>query len=65
MPVTDGQNLAHYSPLEKIGEGGMSVVWCATDTKLDREVALGLLSVELAGNADMLVVEDRICVNVL
>lgn len=34
---------ARYELLDKIGEGGMSVVWRACDRKLDREVAIKLL----------------------
>jgi len=30
---------AHYRLLDKIGEGGMGVVYLAEDTKLDRRIA--------------------------
>ena len=43
MQIEAGSSLLHYRIVDKIGEGGMGVVWKAIDTTLDRTVAIKVL----------------------
>jgi len=52
--MTPQVRIAHYRITSKIGEGGMGVVYRATDTKFNRDVAINVLPEAFSNEPDRL-----------
>ena len=57
--MSPDQTIAHYRITAKLGEGGMGEVWRATDTKLNRDVALKILAEAFANDRDRMARFER------
>src|SRR5437016_4182395 len=59
MPLSSGTQLGPYKILAPLGAGGMGEVYRATDTRLDREVAVKILPEQFADDPDRLARFER------
>ena len=53
------QTIAHYRITAKLGEGGMGTVYRATDSKLNRDVAIKILPEAFAQDPDRMARFER------
>ncbi len=54
MNLHSGQQFGSYEIITSLGSGGMGEVYLARDTRLNRQVAIKILSAKLIGNAELL-----------
>ena len=59
MALSPGTRLGHYDVTSLLGQGGMGQVWQATDTQLNRQVALKILPDAFAADPDRLARFER------
>ena len=59
MALSPGTRFGPYEVADEIGAGGMGVVYRATDTTLDREVAIKVLPESMASDAERITRFDR------
>ena len=59
MTLALGSRLGHYDVTALIGEGGMGQVYSATDTKLNRQVAVKILPEAFASDSGRLARFER------
>ncbi len=53
-PFGPGRQIGHYTILDRLGQGGMGEVFLALDRKLERQVAVKILSAEVVADGDRL-----------
>jgi serine/threonine protein kinase len=61
MTLAPGTKLGPYEILEPIGAGGMGEVWKARDERIGRDIAIKVLPMEYAADADRLRRFRRVC----
>jgi serine/threonine-protein kinase len=59
MTLAPGQKLGPYAITAPLGKGGMGEVWRATDTRLQRDVAIKVLPAEVTGDTARLARFER------
>jgi len=59
LALSPGDRLGHYEVTALLGAGGMGEVYCATDTRLEREVAIKVLPGDVAVDPERLARFER------